>query len=72
MNCCDDYGNCRQGRDCPARTIPTLAVYAFAIRCFTALGAFTVLMFLLGYAYASVPLTLERTCTPSFIDKIIK
>lgn len=18
-NCCDDYGNCRQGRDCPAR-----------------------------------------------------
>lgn len=20
MNCCDEYGNCRQGRDCPART----------------------------------------------------
>ena len=19
MNCCDEYGNCRQGRDCPAR-----------------------------------------------------
>ena len=19
MNCCDDYGDCRQGRDCPAR-----------------------------------------------------
>ena len=19
MNCCDAYGNCRQGRDCPAR-----------------------------------------------------
>jgi len=19
MNCCDDYGNCRQGRDCPVR-----------------------------------------------------
>jgi len=18
-NCCDDYGNCRQGRDCPVR-----------------------------------------------------
>jgi hypothetical protein len=72
MNCCDDYGNCRQGRDCPARATPSLAVYSFAIRCLTALGAFTVLMFLLGYAYASVPLTLERTCTPSFIDKIIK
>lgn len=20
MNCCDDFGNCRQGRDCPVRT----------------------------------------------------
>lgn len=19
MNCCDDYGDCRQGRDCPVR-----------------------------------------------------
>ena len=19
MNCCDDYGNCTQGRDCPVR-----------------------------------------------------
>lgn len=19
MNCCDEYGNCRQGRDCPMR-----------------------------------------------------
>ena len=19
MNCCDEYGECRQGRDCPAR-----------------------------------------------------
>lgn len=22
MNCCDEYGNCRQGRDCPARADP--------------------------------------------------
>ena len=22
MNCCDDYGNCTQGRDCPARHKP--------------------------------------------------
>lgn len=22
MNCCDDFGNCRQGRDCPARRSP--------------------------------------------------
>ena len=20
MNCCDEYGNCNQGRDCPIRT----------------------------------------------------
>ena len=20
MNCCDDYGNCTQGKDCPVRT----------------------------------------------------
>ena len=25
MNCCDDYGNCNQGRDCPARQKPTPA-----------------------------------------------
>jgi hypothetical protein len=23
MNCCDDYGNCRQGRDCPVRVART-------------------------------------------------
>ena len=22
MNCCDDFGNCRQGRDCPVRADP--------------------------------------------------
>jgi len=21
MNCCDEYGNCRQGRDCPVRKL---------------------------------------------------
>ena len=70
MNCCDDYGNCQQGRDCPVRTTPSRAVYSLAIRCLAALGAFAVLMFLLGYAYASIPF--ERTCTPSFVDRIIK
>lgn len=25
MNCCDEYGNCRQGRDCPVRTTPELS-----------------------------------------------
>lgn len=22
MNCCDDYGNCRQGEGCPVRAVP--------------------------------------------------
>ena len=26
MNCCDDYGNCNQGRDCPARVARSRAV----------------------------------------------
>jgi hypothetical protein len=21
VNCCDEYGNCRQGRDCPVRIV---------------------------------------------------
>jgi hypothetical protein len=25
MNCCDDYGNCQQGPDCPARKPVTVA-----------------------------------------------
>lgn len=31
MNCCDTYGNCRQGRDCPDRTgvvLPYQATHA--------------------------------------------
>ena len=24
MNCCDEYGNCRQGRDCPVRIARSL------------------------------------------------
>ena len=23
MNCCDEFGNCRQGRDCPVRAAKT-------------------------------------------------
>jgi hypothetical protein len=26
MNCCDEYGNCRQGSDCPARKDSALAI----------------------------------------------
>jgi hypothetical protein len=48
------------------------AIYDLAIRGLTALGMFTALMFTLGYAYASIPVVLSKTCTPTFIDKLIK
>ena len=46
--------------------------YDLAIRGLTALGMFAALMFALGYAYASIPVVLSKTCTPTFIDKLIK
>ena len=48
------------------------AVYDIAIRGLSALGMFAVVMFLLGYTYASIPLVLQKTCTPSFIDRTLK
>ena len=48
------------------------AIYDLAIRGLTALGMFAALMFALGYAYASIPVVLSKTCTPTFIDKLIK
>ena len=30
MNCCDDYGHCHRGRDCPARGTQRAPVYPFA------------------------------------------
>jgi hypothetical protein len=48
------------------------AVYDIAIRGLAALGMFAALMFSLGYAYASIPVVLSKTCTPTFIDKLIK
>jgi len=48
------------------------AVYDIAIRGLSALGMFAVVMFLLGYGYASIPLVMQKTCTPSFIDRILK
>ena len=47
------------------------AVYDLAIRGLAALGMFAALMFLLGYTYAQIPLV-SKTCTPSFIDRILK
>lgn len=37
MNCCDEYGQCNQGRDCPVRQYKSIdkslavAMWAFAI-----------------------------------------
>jgi hypothetical protein len=47
-------------------------LYDLVIRGLTFLGMFAVLMFLLGYTYASIPLVTQKTCTPSFIDRILK
>ncbi|CAB4123549.1 hypothetical protein UFOVP48_29 [uncultured Caudovirales phage] len=48
------------------------AYFDMAIRGLAALGMFAVMMFLLGYTYASIPLVVAKTCTPSFIDRIFK
>ena len=48
------------------------AFFDLVIRGLSALGVFTVVMFLVGYAYAKVPLVLPKTCTPSIIDRIFK
>jgi cytochrome c oxidase assembly protein Cox11 len=37
---------------------------------FALVGAVATTMFILGYAYASVPL--PKTCTPTLIDRIFK
>ena len=65
MQCCNH--DCRQGRDCEEHSM-----YDMVIRALSALGMFAVVMFLLGYAYAQIPLALEKTCTPTLIDRILK
>jgi hypothetical protein len=74
MNCCDEFGNCRQGRDCPIRTQKTITtvIQKTIIRGLVFLGMFATAMFLLGYAWASMPPVLDKICTPTFIDRIFK
>ena len=46
------------------------ALYDLITRGLSAVGMSAALVFLLGYAYASVPL--PKTCTPSIIDRVLK
>ena len=43
MNCCDEYGNCRQGRDCPVRK-------RHAVQYDTGLDQLDLVMQILSYA----------------------
>ena len=70
MNCCDEYGNCRQGRDCPVKVHETSTTWV--VKFFAIIGFYTFLMIVLGYVWASTPLVKERTCTPDLIDRIFK
>jgi hypothetical protein len=46
--------------------------YDFAVRGLAALGMFAVMMFTLGYLYASIPLVKVKICTPNITDRIFK
>jgi hypothetical protein len=74
MNCCDAYGQCNQGRDCPVRTYKTenTSVLTYIVKFLAIIGFYTFIMFVAGYLWASVPLTVERICTPDLIDRIFK
>jgi len=39
---------------------------------FALVGAVATTMFILGYAYASIPVVKVKTCTPTLIDRILK
>ena len=43
-----------------------------AVKFLAGLGMYTAAMFIMGYLYASYPLTKERTCTPDLIDRLLK
>jgi hypothetical protein len=59
MNCCDEYGNCRQGRDCPVRVaraaqplIPKRLLRRFFYGLFIAILGVLWLALLVACAYA--------------------
>jgi hypothetical protein len=49
MNCCDDYGNCRQDRDCPIRKSRVKR----EIRGFAAAAGVVVMLFVWGLLWLS-------------------
>jgi hypothetical protein len=72
MNCCDEYGQCRQGRDCPIRAKKEESMLGYIIKFFAIIGFYAFLMIVAGYLWASAPLVKERTCTPDLVDRIFK
>ena len=59
MNCCDEYGNCTQGRDCPVRIARSLKpstskrlLRRFFYGLFIAILGVLWLALLVAYAYA--------------------
>jgi len=48
------------------------SLFSYITKFFAIIGLYTALLILLGYLYASAPLTKERTCTPDLIDRILK
>ena len=54
MNCCDEYGNCNQGRDCPVRKERQQCLHcrglgydASGLKCTWILGGFIAVMLVL-------------------------
>ena len=74
MTCCDNYGNCRQGRDCPVRAtkMHETSIAIWVVKFLAIIGLYAVICVFIGYAYALIPLTVERTCTPDLIDRMLK
>jgi len=73
MNCCDDWGQCTQGEDCPIRAYEEeTGILTYIFKFLVTIGIYAAVMIVLGYLYASAPLVKERTCTPDLIDRIFK
>jgi hypothetical protein len=71
MNCCDDYGMCTQGKDCPIRAKEE-SVFSYIVKFFAIIGIYAAVMIVLGYLWAKYPFVRELSCTPDLIDRIFK